>query len=138
MNKKLVGVFCLMVALSSIGIAASAQAVAIKNGVACSKSGATTQVTVKGAKSTYICTVNPAAASNPNIAKKGLTWTLKTCVTYYTQAKSQQDNINQELPLVALMSEPDKTTYSAQLADSQAKLMKVFAAIESNYCKTGL
>jgi hypothetical protein len=125
-------------AVLSMGLSTSAHAAAIKNGVACAKSGAITTVSVKGVKNTYICRVNPAFAYNPNITKGGKTWTLKTCVTYYAQALSQQDNINQQRPLVALMSEPDKTTYTKQLDDSQANLTKVIAAIENNYCKTGL
>ncbi|GEM_PF-1197981 len=131
----------LAIALTALSISFSVNAsaaTAVKNGVACSKSGASSVVTVKGVKKTYICTVNPAAAANPNIAKGGNTWTLKTCVSYYAAAKSQQDNINQQLPLVAMMSEPDKTNYTTQLTASQTNLMKIFATIENNYCKTGL
>jgi cytochrome c peroxidase len=138
MVRKSVFSLVISIALLSAGVATTAHAASVKNGVACPKSGAMTTVTVKGVKNTYICRVNPAFASNPNIAKGGKTWTLKTCVTYYAQAQSQQDNINQQLPLIALMSEPDKTTYTKQLNDSQANLMKVIAAIENNYCKTGL
>jgi hypothetical protein len=138
MVKKSVISVVVSMSVLSMGFATTANAGTVKNGVVCPKAGASTNITVKGVKNTYICTVNPAFASNPNIAKGGKTWTLKTCVTYYAQAKSQQDNINQQLPLVALMSEPDKTTYTKQLNDSQASLMKVFASIENNYCKTGL
>ncbi len=138
LKKSLVsGVITLALLANGFATTASAAA-AIKNGVACAKSGASSVVTVKGVKNTYICTVNPAAAGNPNIAKGGKTWTLKTCISYYKAAQGQQDNINQQLPLVAVMSEPDKTTYTKQLNDSQASLMKVFAAIENNYCKSGL
>ena len=111
---------------------------AIKNGVACVKAGASTVVTVKNVKNTYICTVNPAAATNPNIAKSGKTWTLKTCVSYYAAYKTNQQSIDDQRSLVGVMSEPDKTTYTKQLDASQASLMKVLAAIENNYCKTGL
>jgi hypothetical protein len=139
MLKKSVVSLILGVAISSTSFFVGANAASVvKNGVACAKSGATTVVTFKGVKSTYLCTTNPAAASNPNIAKSGKTWTLKTCVTYYAAAQSQQDIINQQLPLIALMSEPDKSTYGTQLKASQAKLMRVFATIENNYCKTGL
>ena len=78
------------------------------------------------------------AASNPNIAKGGKTWTLKTCVTYYAAYKGNQQSIDDQRSLVAVMSEPDKTTYTKQLDASQATLMKVLATIENNYCKTGL
>ena len=125
-------------ALLSGGFVTAAHAATVKNGVACAKSGASTTVLVKGVKSTYICAVNPASVSAPSVAKGGKTWTLKTCISYYAAAKGQQENINQQLPLVAVMSEPDKSTYTKQLNDSQASLMKVFAAIENNYCKKGL
>ena len=113
-------------------------AAAIKNGVACAKSGASTVVTVKGVKKTYICTVNPAAAGNPNIAKGGKTWTLKTCVSYYAAYKGNQQSIDDQRSLVGVMTEPDKTNYTKQLDASQASLMHVLAAIENNHCKTGL
>jgi hypothetical protein len=129
----------IVLVLSSISVATMAHAaVAVKNGVACAKKGAISVTAVKGVKKTYICTVNPASVSNPNVAKSGQTWTLKTCISYYAAAQGQQDNINQQLPLVAMMSEPDKTNYTTQLKASQATLMQVFATIENNYCKTGL
>ena len=119
-------------------IATTAHAAAIKNGVACAKSGASTVVTVKGVKKTYICTVNPAAAGNPNIAKGGKTWTLKTCVSYYAAYKGNQQSIDDQRSLVGVMTEPDKTNYTKRLDASQASLMQVLAAIENNHCKTGL
>ena len=127
-----------VLALSFASLGFTANAATVKNGVACPKSGASTVVTVKGAKNTYICTTNPAAATNPNIAKGGKTWTLKTCVSYYAAYKGNQQSIDDQRSLVNVMSEPDKTTYTKQLDASQASLMKVLAAIENNYCKTGL
>jgi hypothetical protein len=123
---------------STSQIVQASVATAVKNGVVCAKSGASTVVTVKGVKNTYICTTNPAAAGNPNIAKSGMTWTLKTCMTYYAAYKTNQQAINDQRSLVSVMSEPDKSTYTKQLDASQASLMKVLAAIENNYCKTGL
>jgi len=113
-------------------------ATAVKNGVTCAKSGTSTTVTVKGVKKTYICTVNPAAATNPNVAKSGKTWTLKTCVSYYAAYKSNQQSIDDQRSLVNVMTEPDKSTYTKQLDDSEASLVKVLSAIEQNHCKTGL
>jgi hypothetical protein len=138
MVRKSISTVVVSIALISGGFLGAAHAATVKNGVACVKSGASTSVTVKGVKNTYICAVNPASVSAPSIAKGGKTWTLKTCISYYAAAKGQQENINQQLPLVAVMSEPDKSTYTKQLNDSQASLMKVFAAIENNYCKKGL
>ena len=138
MKKSLISaVICLSVLSGGFATTSNA-APNVKNGVACAKAGATTVVTVKGAKNTYMCTVNPAAASNPNIAKGGKTWTLKTCVTYYAAYKGNQQSIDDQRSLVAVMSEPDKTTYTKQLDASQETLMKVLATIENNYCKTGL
>jgi len=127
----------LAIASTSFFVTANA-ATAVKNGVTCAKSGASTVVTVKGVKSTYVCTTNPAAAGNPNIAKSGKTWTLKTCVNYYAAYKNNQQSIDDQRSLVGVMNEPDKTTYTKQLDASQASLIKVLAAIENNYCKTGL
>ena len=127
-----------VLALSFASLGLNANAATVKNGVACPKSGASTVVTVKGAKNTYICTTNPASATNPNIAKSGKTWTLKTCVSYFAAYKGNQQSIDDQRSLVNVMSEPDKTTYTKQLDASQASLMKVLAAIENNYCKTGL
>jgi hypothetical protein len=129
----------LTLALLSLGFTPVAHsATAVKNGVACAKSGASTVVTLKGVKKTYICTVNPAAATNPNIAKGGKSWTLKTCVSYYAAYKGNQQSIDEQRSLVNVMTEPDKSTYTKQLNDSEASLVKVLSAIEQNHCKTGL
>jgi hypothetical protein len=127
-----------VLALAFASLCLTANAATVKNGVTCPKSGASTVVTAKGVKNTYICTTNPASATNPNIAKGGKTWTLKTCVTYYAAYKGNQQSIDDQRSLVNVMSDPDKTTYTKQLDASQASLMKVLAAIENNYCKTGL
>ena len=136
MTKKFAISAMLAVALSSASF--TANAAAVKNGVTCPKSGATSIVSIKGVKKTYLCTTNPAAATNPNIAKSGLTWTLKTCVSYYAAYKGNQQSIDDQRSLVNVMSEPDRTNYTKQLDASQASLMKVLAAIENNHCKTGL
>jgi hypothetical protein len=138
MVKKLIITSALCLVLLSGEFVGVSQAGNLKNGVACGKSGATTTVTIKSEKKTYICIVNPASITNPNVAKGGKTWTLKTCVTYYAAYKSNQQSIDDQRSLVSVMSEPDKTTYTMQLDDSQASLTKVLATIERNYCKTGL
>ena len=139
MVKKSVITLSIALVLTSASFTTNANAAAtVKNGVTCTKSGASTIVAVKGVKKTYICTINPAAASNPNIAKGGKTWTLKTCVSYYAAYKGNQQSIDDQRSLVGVMSEPDKTNYTKQLDASQASLMQVLAAIENNHCKTGL
>ena len=127
-----------VVAISLVAMSFTASAASVKNGVACAKAGATSIVSVKGVKKTYLCTINPAAATNPNIAKSGQTWTLKTCVSFYAAYKGNQQSIDDQRSLVKVMTEPDRTTYTKELDASQASLMKVLAAIENNHCKTGL
>jgi len=125
-------------ALLSGGFVTAAHAAPVKNGVACSKSGATTTVAVKGVKSTYICKVNPAAASYPNLAKGGKTWTLAKCLSNNALLQSQQDNINQALSIANLESEPGKTADLNTLNSQQMTLNKLFADNAANWCKTGL
>ena len=54
------------------------------------------------------------------------------------QQQAQMKSIDDQMALVKVMSEPDKTTYTNQLADSQKQLDKVKAAIIANHCKVGL
>ena len=119
-------------ALSTVLVSTSGAAT-IKNGVACSKVGASSVVKVKGVSKAYICRINPSisGATKPS-------WTLKTCITYWTTANSQKKLIDEQRALVAVMSEPDKTTYNAELDKSMTELNKVYATIKANYCKIGL
>jgi hypothetical protein len=133
MLKKSVTTLFVGVLLASTSFIASAHATSITNGAACAKAGATTTVKVKGVSKAYVCKLNPALAS----ATKQ-TWTLKTCLTYWSAAQGQQASIDQQLPLISIMNEPDKTTYTNQLKDAQTQLDKVKATIISNYCKLGL
>ena len=125
-------------ALSSVGFATAATAATVKNGAACSKLNATTIVSAKGVKNTYICRVNPAAAANPNIAKSGRTWTLKTCVSYYAQYQTAFDNLKAQLDMINLLSGQDKTDAMKGYNDGMTSLNQTLAVIENNYCKTGL
>ena len=114
-------------------LAPHANAATIKNGVACAKSGATSTVRVGSASKTYVCKINPSVAGATKT-----TWTLKTCITYWSTANSQKKLIDEQRSLVNVMSEPDKTTYNTQLDKSMADLNKVYDAIKANYCKAGL
>lgn len=118
---------------ASIVLVSTSSAATIKNGVACSKIGAATTVRVGSTSKTYLCKVNPAITGATKT-----TWTLKTCITYWTTANSQKKLIDEQRALVNVMSEPDKTTYNTQLDKSLADLNKVYAAIKANYCKAGL
>jgi hypothetical protein len=138
MLKKSVVTLFVSALLASTGISTLAHAATISNGSACAKPGASTTVKVKGLGKTYICTINPAAAGNPNIAKKGKTWTLKTCLTYYAQYKTYQKNLSDQKDLINLLTEPDKSAAMKGYNDGVVSLDHTLAAIENNYCKTGL
>jgi len=133
MLKKLLATIFATALLAVTGITASAHAAAIVNGTLCTKASSTTTVKVKGVSKVYLCTGNPSITGT-----KPLSWTLKTCVNYWSTAQTSQDSINQQRSLIQSMSEPDKTTYNKQLDGSQAQLDKVFAAIKANHCKAGL
>ena len=111
----------------------SASAATIVNGIACSKANAVSTVKVKGVSKIYICKINPSVAGATKT-----TWILKTCISYWAAAAASQKSIDDQMALVKVMSEPDKTTYTNQLADSQKQLDKVKGAIISNHCKAGL
>ena len=139
MRKKSVFSVVISLALLSMGFSTTASAAAaVKNGVACAKSGAVTTVSVKGTKKAYVCTTNPAAAANPNIAKSGKTWTLKTCVTYYAQYKTAFDNLKGQLDMINLLTGQDKTDAMKGYNDGMTSLNQTLAVIESSHCKTGL
>lgn len=105
----------------------------IKNGVSCSKNGASAKITVKGVVQTYVCRVNPSIEGSTKLA-----WTLKSCITYWNTAQGSQKSINEQRALVENMSEPDRTNYLAELDKSQTSLNKVISTIRANYCKNGL
>jgi hypothetical protein len=138
MLKKSVATLFVAALLAATGITASAHAASIVNGTPCAKTSATTTVKVKGVSKAYICTINPAAAGNPNIIKSGRTWTLKTCVSYYAQYKSYLKNLNDQKDLINLLAEPDKTNAMKGYDDGVVSLNKTLASIENNHCKTGL
>ena len=138
MLKKTIATLFIATLCSSTSVISSANAVTISNGAACAKSGASTTVKVKGVSKTYICTINPAAAGNPNIIKSGRTWTLKTCITYYAQYKNYLKNLNDQKDLINLLAEPDKTNAMKGYDDGVVSLNKTLASIENNHCKIGL
>ena len=131
--KKSLKVFGLGLSLILTIITIPSHAATVVNGAQCPKTGASLTVKVKGVSKIYVCGINPAF---PQATLK--TWTLKTCGTYLSAASKQQDSINQELPLVAIMTEPDKTTYTNQINAAQTKLTGVIAAIKKNHCAAGL
>jgi len=133
MLKKLVASLVMGAFLATTGVVSGVEAATISNGVSCTKPGASTTVKVRSMSKAYVCTGNPSQTG-----VKGLEWTLKTCLSYWTAAKNSQDSISQQRSLVQSMSEPDRTNYNKQLDGSQAQLDKVKAVIVSNHCKKGL
>lgn len=133
MKKSLTTIFIGALFASSATLTGAQAAAVIKNGTPCAKAGATSVIKIKGVTKTYICHTNPAT---PTVS--ATSWTLKTCISYSAAAKSQQDGINQQMPLIAMMSEPDKSTYTSALNQTQVKLNAVIAAINANHCKAGL
>jgi hypothetical protein len=138
MLKKSVAILFVSAVLTTTGLTAAAHALTVSNGAACAKVGASTIVKVKGVSKTYVCTTNPAAAGNPNIAKAGKTWTLKTCLTFYAQYKTYLKNLTDQKDLINLLSEPDKTNAMTGYKDALVSLDHTLASIENNHCKTGL
>jgi hypothetical protein len=119
--------------LSVAALTTPTHAATIANGATCANANKVSNVKVKGATKAYICKVNPAIPG-----ATALTWTLKTCISYWAAAQNSQDSITQQRALVQSMSDPDKTTYTKQLDASQASLDKVKSTIVSGYCKAGL
>jgi hypothetical protein len=133
LKKSVITVVLALTMASSIFTLGAHAAAVVKNGVACTKSGASTSVTVKGVKNTYICKINPtvAGASKPS-------WTLAKCLTNWALLKTQQDNINQALSIANLESDPGKTSDVNMLNGQQAALNKLIEANSTNWCKAGL
>ena len=121
--------FSLIFSIASTSFAASI----VSNGAPCTKVSTSVTLKIKGVSKSYVCTSNPSSG----IAAP-TTWTLKNCVSFWKAAQGQQDNINQQLTLVNVMTDPDKTMYTNKLKKSQADLDKVFSAIKMNWCKSGL
>ena len=111
-------------ALLTSGIAStSANAATIKNGVACSKSGATTKV---GSKS-YKC------AKNPYVTPTKRTWTLSGCLTAYgmwQDAKQQYEDWKD----LAKIAGPDG---EKTLADLQTSIDNLENTMKTQVCVKG-
>jgi hypothetical protein len=129
MLKKPLAIIVAAILLNMVIYPSFSSAATIANGTPCSKVGASSSSKGK----IYICRVNPSVPG-----ASATTWTLKTCVTYWTAAQGSQNSINEQRSLVNNMSEPDKTNYNKQLDASQAQLNKVLSAIKTNHCKVGL
>ena len=109
--------------LFSGAITAPAQAVTVKNGVACSKANATTKVGTK----VYRC------AKNPYVTPSKRTWTLKGCLDAYALYKNAQEEYDSWKDLAKLAG-PEGEKTMQDLQDSIASLEKTMKTVA---CKRG-
>lgn len=109
--------------LFSGAITAPAQAVTIKNGVACSKANATKKVGVK----VYRC------AKNPYVTPTKRTWTLKGCLDAYALYKNAQEEYDTWKDL-AKIAGPEGEKTLQDLQDSITSLEKTMKTVA---CKKG-
>ena len=109
--------------LFSGAITAPAQAVTIKNGVACTKANATTKVGTK----VYRC------AKNPYVTPSKRTWTLKGCLDAYALYKNAQEEYDSWKDLAKLAG-PEGEKTMKDLQDSIASLENTMKTVA---CKRG-
>ena len=111
-------------ALLTTGIAtSSANAATIKNGVACSKSGATTKV---GSKS-YKC------AKNPYVTPTKRTWTLSGCLTAYAMWKDAKQQYDDFIDIAKIAGPDGEKT----MADLQKSIDSLEVTMKTQACKKG-
>ena len=102
---------------------APSQAVTIKNGVKCTKAGATTKV---GAK-VYRC------GKNPYVKPASLTWTLRGCFTANALLKDARSQYEDWKDLAKLAgAEGEKT-----LQDLQTSITELETMMQNEVCKKG-
>ncbi len=111
-------------ALLGIGLmAAPANSATIKNGVNCSKAGATTKVGTK----TYRC------AKNPYVKPTRTTWTLRGCLTAYAMWKDAKEQYADWIDLAKLAgAEGEKT-----MQDLQTSITELEDTMKNVACKRG-
>ena len=121
--KKLILVVTLGAMLGATAISAPAQAVTIKNGVACSKANATTKV---GAK-TYKC------AKNPYVTPSKRTWTLSGCLTAYALWKDSKQQYEDFKDIAKLAGAEGEKTMNELLAS----IASLEETMKNQACKKG-
>lgn len=111
-------------ALLGIGLmAAPANSATIKNGVNCSKAGATTKVGTK----TYRC------AKNPYVKPTRTTWTLRGCLTAYAMWKDAKEQYADWIDLAKLAgAEGEKT-----MQELQTSITELEDTMKNVACKLG-
>jgi len=109
--------------LTTSSFTVSAEAVTIKNGVNCKKSGSTTKVGSKG----YVC------GKNPYVSSTKLTWMLRSCpqaYDLYIEAKDQY-GIFKDI----LASSPEGLT---ELSNLQKSMDSLDILMRTKVCKRGM
>ena len=108
--------------LSTTSVITAAEAVTIKNGVACKKSGQKT----KTGKKNYVC------GKNPYVTPTKLTWMLTSCpqaYDLYVEAKDQSDIFKD-----ILSSSPEGLT---EIANLQKSMDSLDVLMKTQVCKKG-
>ena len=121
--KKQILVVTLSAMLGATAISAPAQAVTIKNGVACTKANATTKV---GAK-VYKC------AKNPYVTPTKRTWTLKGCLDAYALWKNAKEEYDSWKDLAKLAGPDGEKT----LNELQTSITSLENTMKTAACKKG-
>ena len=103
--------------------ATPANAVTVKNGVNCSKAGATTKV---GSK-TYRC------AKNPYVKPTRITWTLRGCLTAYAMWKDAKEQYADWIDLAKLAGAEGQKT----MDELQTSITELEATMKDVACKRG-
>ena len=98
-------------------------AVTIKNGVNCSKAGATTKVGTK----TYRC------AKNPFVKPTRTTWTLRGCLTTYAMWKDSRGQYADWIDLAKLAGAEGQKT----MDELQTSITELEATMKDVACKRG-
>ena len=122
MKKSLVAA-SLGVLLAAGMYATPGNAATIKNGVNCSKAGATTKVGTK----TYRC------AKNPYVKPTRTTWTLRGCLTAYAMWKDAKEQYADWIDLAKLAGAEGQKT----MDELQASITDLEATMKDIACKRG-
>ena len=121
--RKLIPLIAISALLGLSLAAVPVNAATIKNGVNCSKAGATTKVGTK----TYRCAKNPYVKPTRN------TWTLRGCLTAYAMWKDAKEQYADWVDLAKLAgSEGQKT-----MDELQASITDLEATMKDVACKRG-
>ena len=122
MNKRFIAIFAGAVLGASM-MSAPATAVTVKNGVKCTKAGATTKVGTK----VYRC------GKNPYFKPTSLTWTLRGCFTANALLKDARSQYEDWKDLAKLAgAEGEKT-----LNELQASITELENTMKNEVCKKG-